>query len=110
MAQFEVGKRVICIKAMKTHSHLVKVGDVFKLLGIKLAPCSCGSSLDLDIGLKTRATTLVCASCPTEEPSNGILWFGSAKFAPYEGDELSTLTDHDILFSTIEQQEPCKTH
>lgn len=92
MMNFEVGKKVICVKA---HSQgVVKRGQVFELLGIKKGYCICNNYV-LDVGILNKWVFGGCRKCEIIEPCS-IHWLSSVLFAPYD-DSLSSLTVEMIL-------------
>lgn len=95
---FEVGKKVICVKSHKEAG--LNTGDIFELQGIKKDPCKkCGGVL-FDVGKSHQykvGQRIFCGEHETEEYyCDGIWWFLPSRFAPYD-DSLSSLTVEMIL-------------
>lgn len=76
---FEVGKKVVCIKAHQTG--LIKVGDIFTILGIRDSFCHCPYP-ELNIGVATPEEHHDgCHICGIgKEATDNYWWFCSSRF------------------------------
>jgi hypothetical protein len=80
---FKIGQKVVCIK---THSQGVVLKDrIYTINNILESEC-CGKIL-VDVGAKmNKYEKLLCISCGTLIPNNGIHWIACKLFSPLEND------------------------
>ena len=108
MAQFEVGKKVICIRSHR--DGVVKRGEIYELLAIKKYGCKICNTLVVDVGFKDDSVEIgkqaVCfhhGYAGGKLIADGIWWLSTCLFAPYD-DSLSETTVDELLETISEPQ------